>query len=274
MLATHPPTPLPATPEGGESDRVGAATHLFWDPVEDAMAALSALAASGVRRIRNHLCWSDLQPTADEWSWWRSDGLFTAAAVVGVDVLPVLVDDDPWRSRAAGVGVRSDAFERYAACAAGVVSRYGAGGAFWAEHAELTPRPLEALEVWDEPWGWWSWRPDPEPAAYARLVRAVADAVGSSVDVVASARLAAVRAHGGGDPWTEAVLAADPGLVDAVDVWSVHPVPAWEAREVAEIERVLTDRAGAPPRLWLVDSAHADTAALAPVERIYFSQAS
>src|SRR5436190_4887664 len=87
----------------------------------------------------------------------------------------------------------------------------------------LAPTPLTAIELWNDPWPAGFWRAGPVPAAYARLVRAGASAVGSrhpAIDVLASAD---VTASGGGE-WFKPLLAADPGLWRSglVDGWSIH----------------------------------------------------
>ena len=90
-------------------------------------------------------------------------------------------------------------------------------------------RPLKAVELWNEPWGYFFWRPEPDPAAYARLAGppprpcATADA---GVRGARSADLLQVRADGAVRPWFAALLDADPELPALVDGWSVHPYPA------------------------------------------------
>jgi hypothetical protein len=116
----------------------------------------------------------------------------------------------------------------FAAYATAVVRRYGPGGSFWSAHPELTPQPLTAVELWNEPFGHWAWKPNPDPAAYARLARAAAEAVKAAnpaVKVLLSGDLLQVRTDGKIVDWLRNVLAADPGLKNLVDAYSVHPYP-------------------------------------------------
>jgi hypothetical protein len=87
---------------------------------------------------------------------------------------------------------------------------------------------LNAVEVWNEPFGYWAWKPNPDPAAYARLARVAAEAVKAvdpSVKVLISGDVLQVRTDGKIVDWLRNVLAAEPGLKSLVDAYSVHPYP-------------------------------------------------
>jgi hypothetical protein len=87
---------------------------------------------------------------------------------------------------------------------------------------------LTAVEVWNEPWGHWAWKPNPDPAAYARLARAAAEAVKAAnpaVKVLISGDLLQARTDGRIVDWLRNVLAAEPALQNLVDAYSVHPYP-------------------------------------------------
>ena len=130
-------------------------------------------------------------------------------------------------------------------------------------------RPLKAVELWNEPWGHFFWRPEPDPAAYARLARPAAEAVrdaGAGVEVLVSADLRQVRADGAVRPWFAALLDADPGLPALVDGWSVHPYPeprdqgpgagpASSPYAFARVEqiRALARRRGAMRPIWITE---------------------
>jgi hypothetical protein len=50
-----------------------------------------------------------------------------------------------------------------------VADRYGVRGRFWRLHPRLTPSPVTAIELWNEPWIGEFWESAPDPAVYARL---------------------------------------------------------------------------------------------------------
>ncbi len=156
----------------------------------------------------------------------------TGAAINGVDVLAILTYPPPWASSdPSGLSSRNypprDPAD-YARYAANVAARYGRGGSFWQAHPDLTPRPLRAVELWNEPWGKWAWRPDPDPASYARLSHGAAVAVRKqdpAIQIVLPADVDQFRTDGVVSPWFHSVLDADPGLMGLVDALSVHPYP-------------------------------------------------
>ena len=56
-------------------------------------------------------------------------------------------------------------------------SAIAAGGAFWSAHPTLTPRPVEAVEIWNEPYNEAFWRTGPDVEEYRTLFVAAAQAV-------------------------------------------------------------------------------------------------
>jgi hypothetical protein len=191
--------------------------------------AVDELARGGIGWIREDFDWARIEPERGSHDWARTDELMRAAATAGVDVLAILDYSAGWATSDPGgdeeAPPREDA--DYAAFARAVVERYGAGGSFW--EGEERVRPLAAVELWNEPWGYFFWRPEPDPARYATLARAAAEAVRAAdreVEVVVPADVLQVRSDGQILPWFSALLEADPRLPELVDAWSVHPYPS------------------------------------------------
>jgi len=222
-------TPAPTQPNRA----VGVSSHLVWRPQAEITTNMRRLAASGVRNIREDFQWDVLEPAPGVYDWSAPDQLMRSAATVGVDVLAVIDYSATWASsdptgRGSIFYPPSDpsTFARFAAV---VIARYGPGGRFWAENRQLLARPLQAIEVWNEPWYDHFWRPGPDPAGYARLVEATAiavRAVAPSVAIVAAGDLIQSRADARPEPWIGAVLAVSPNLGAYVNAWSVHPYPS------------------------------------------------
>jgi polysaccharide biosynthesis protein PslG len=217
---------------GDDGDgRVGLNTHLVWAPGDAVEPVLREIRAGGVRWVREELAWRLVEPEEGRFEWDQTDNLMAAASRAGVDVLGILAYSATWAS--ADPAGRDDrypprdpsAFARYARA---VVARYGRGGAFWDEREELDPRPLRAVEIWNEPWTHSTWRPDPDPAAYARLVRAATRAirdVAPDTTIAIAGDLLQVRTDGKVVEWLGELLRADPELPSLVDVYTVHPYP-------------------------------------------------
>ncbi|HUP33399.1 MAG TPA: Ig-like domain-containing protein [Gaiellaceae bacterium] len=221
-----------ATTSVVSADRVGLNTHLVWVSQADARAVLAEARAGGVEWVREEFPWGSVEPQRGTFTWGRTDALMAAASQAHVNVLGILAYSAPWASSdPSGNGDSKypprDAAD-YARYAAAVVGRYGPGGSFWASRPDLRPRPLTAVELWNEPFGYWFWKPNPDPARYARLVRAAVAAIRSTapgVEILVAGDVLQVRTDGQIVDWLRNLRAADPGLNTLVDAYSVHPYP-------------------------------------------------
>jgi hypothetical protein len=212
-------------------DRVGVGGSLIFSSEAEIARELQRVRAGGVQWDRETFYWSLVEPARGRFDWRRPDALMTGASVAGVNVLAVLAYSAPWASSdPSGRGdvyypPRDSAdFTQYATV---VVKRYGPGGSFWAAHPKLTPRPLPAVELWNEPWWLGFWAPRADPPAYAALVRAAGAAIRRlepKVSILVSGDLLAPESTGN-DAWLTDLLAVRPSIAPYVDAWSVHPYP-------------------------------------------------
>ena len=214
------------------SGRVGLNTHLVWVSQSDALAVFKEIRAGGVDWVREEFPWSVVEPQQGTFTWSRTDAMMAAASQANVNVLGILGYSAPWASSDPSGGGDtkypprdSGAYARYAAA---VVARYGPGGAFWAARPDLQPRPLTAVQIWNEPWGYWFWKPNPNPTAYALLARRAAEAINAvnpNTTILIPGDLLQVRTDRTIVDWLRNLRAADPGLTSLVDAYSVHPYP-------------------------------------------------
>ena len=222
---------LLARDAGGDGGRIGLNTHLVWAEAGQVEPVFDELRAGGVGWVREELPWRLVEPERGRYDWRQTDNLMAAAARAGIRVLGILAYSAPWASSdPEGDDSRYPPRDvaAYARYAAAVVDRYSEDGAFWRERRDLEPTPLRAVEIWNEPWLHATWRPDPDPAAYARLARAAAEAirdVAPETTIAVSGDLLQVRADGAFREWLAELLEADPELPALVDVYSVHPYP-------------------------------------------------
>lgn len=217
--------------EREEPARLGLNTHLVWAPPGSVGPVLAEIRGLGVDLVREELPWRLVEPEQGRFDWRQTDALMEAASRRGIDVLGILAYSAPWASSdPEGDDHRYPPRDPadYARYAAAVVGRYGPEGSFWRERGELERRPLRAVELWNEPWAHSTWKPDPDPEAYARLVRAAAEAIRAvepETTIAIAGDLLQVRTDGAVVGWLDELLQVDPTLPRAVDAYSVHPYP-------------------------------------------------
>lgn len=142
-------------------------TGLAPDALDQELARLADL---GFGWVRVRLAWEEIEPQPGQWQWDTADTLVGASTRAGLE--PVLVlDGSPAWARAAYDQTGADAalappadFDDFARFAAAVATRYA-------------PQ-MRVYQVWDEPnisphWG----TRHVEPVAYARLLKAAANAL-------------------------------------------------------------------------------------------------
>jgi polysaccharide biosynthesis protein PslG len=277
LPATATPADLPSAGVAAQSTepspyagRVGMNDHMVWYDTNTITATYQSLVAGGVTHVREDLPWPNLEPVNGQFDWGRTDNLMTAASRTGMEVLGILSYSPTWAS---SQGTSGQAFPRsdadFADFARQVARRYGPGGTFWSANPNLQPKPMRALEIWNEAFGYWNARPNPDPARYASLALAGAQAiegVSSQIRIAIDGTLIQVRTDGQIRSWIEAVLTAQPTLKDHIDVYSLHPYPdpqgtspmtersdaRWDFGAV-ELVRQATSRLGAARPIWITE---------------------
>jgi polysaccharide biosynthesis protein PslG len=198
----------------GAEARVGLSSHLFWDSKGEVERELHRVSRGGIRWIREDFSWAQLEPRNDVFEWSRADTLMHGAEREGINVLAILDYSADWAASGPELTYPPGNPPEYAEYARAVVARYPG---------------IKAVEIWNEPNGWWAWRPDPDPAAYARLARLAATAVKSvrpDIQVLICGDALQQRSDGSTPEWLRAVLTAEPSLREVVDGYSVHPYPS------------------------------------------------
>jgi hypothetical protein len=127
---------------------------------------------AGVRLIRQPFAWTDFEREPA-----RFDDFVAAAADAGIHVLPVLLGPEPSAASATGGMKPPTQPERFAGWAAQMVKRYGPDGSFWKSHPDVRKLPVGSWQVWNEPNIRAFWAPEPDPAAYAQLLRTTSAAI-------------------------------------------------------------------------------------------------
>jgi polysaccharide biosynthesis protein PslG len=251
------------------SDRVGFSGSVVWYGEAEQLAYLRRLRELGARWIREDLHWGAFERSPGRWDWTVGDRLMRNASLAGVNVLGVVSYSAGWAASGATIYHPPRRVAAYAEFCRRLAERYGPHGSFWRAHPELSPRPVKALEIWNEPWAWFFWKQNPDPAAYVELLRAAATAIRSAdrdVDVLASADIFQMRSDTRASlDWFRLLLQRDPALFrNLVDAYSVHAytqrrgphdtsvVQRWRYDRVL-MTRDLAARAGASHPIWITE---------------------
>jgi polysaccharide biosynthesis protein PslG len=188
-------------------------------------AQLAAVRATGATVARSDAFWEAAEPRAPvdgrhAYDWAFDDRIATSLAAHGLTWLPIIDYTAPWAQSITGQDhspPRSPA--DYAAYAEAFAARYGSGGAFWRAHPDLTPAPVTAIEIWNEPDNPEFWTPGPDAATYARMyleARSAIDAADPAIRVLVGGLSNAAA-------FLPAMVAADPQLRGHVDGVALHP---------------------------------------------------
>lgn len=229
-------------------------------------ARMDAETSNGVDWLREEFDWSVIEPTNGQWDFSRYDNLMTEAAKRGVHILPIAINTPGWAG-ATWDTIPGDP-SAYADYVAHIAGRYGAGGSFWAQHPDLTPAPVEWVELWNEPFMPQFANGDTDPGRYARLVTAATDAgraANPNVKYLMALDSSAYDASGTEHDWLGAMYDAVPDLNAHVDGVTVHPygngglrvltrgASRWQFRRLEEIRSALVAHGAADKPVWLTE---------------------
>jgi hypothetical protein len=192
------------------------------------VAAGHAQRGVGIGLVRQRVSWARIETSPGHLDFTVYDNVMAAAAIAGLSVLPVLQEPPPWRSTAPEVDPGPDMYpprdpDAMAVLAGLLVQRYGPGGSFWTAYPQLTPAPIHSWQVWNEPNIPDFWATGPDPAAYARLLRAVGAAI-HAADPTAEVVAAGMPASALGMPladYLDGFYAA--GARGTFDTLAIHP---------------------------------------------------
>ena len=183
---------------------------------------LDEVEAGNLAFIRANVDWGQLEPRAPvggvhAFDFAGADRWVSALAAHGIrwQAIGIGASTPSWAvspsAAAAGCGGRAPPADPalVAEMMGAVAERYGRDGSFWEEHPELEALPVRDYEVWNEPNHGAFWCPAPDPARFADLFIAAAEAV-RAVDPDAN------LITGGLAPFHDTV-AASPGVAAKMD---------------------------------------------------------
>ena len=161
------------------ADRVGFTSHTSYLSQAEGYSLWQRSTGIGVRWAREDFGWSWIEGRGKgQFDWTVPDRVMTNASRLGVNVVAMAGYSPAW----ANGGRADDKYpplkaRDYADFVVALANRYGRNGTFWSANKDLRPQPVAAIEIWNEPWLWTFWKPQPDAGQYAALVRAAAPAI-------------------------------------------------------------------------------------------------
>lgn len=247
---TLAPTRAPAAPDSSVMplDRApfGLNTHLatrYFD-LDTMHVPADVVAQSGVGWAREDIHWFRVQPTPDTWDWSFTDRAMALLIQRGISIVGVIGHPPGWATSyygdpPAGVSFYAPDPQRFAAFAEATVRRYG--------------RFVKHWEIWNEPDNPHFWKPAPDAAQYALLLKWAAYGV-RRADPNATILL------GGINPFDTHFLrvVAEQGAWSSFDILAIHPYVSPTAPEAGNLGaatdgvRALMEQYGKRP-IWVTE---------------------
>jgi hypothetical protein len=208
--------------------KLGISANLRWLGSADQAATLTKLREAGVRYIREDFHWNLVEGTRGTDDWSRYDRLMREAALQGITVIAIPNAPPSWATASSVTApLSAPSLDAFTAFVRRAVERYGSRGAFWAQNPSLPKRPVTIWDIWNEPWGTWSWKGSaPDGGAYARMFKAVVE--GARPADPEARFMAEVETFTNGDvtrSFVHAMFDAVPDLGRYMDMASHHPYP-------------------------------------------------
>jgi polysaccharide biosynthesis protein PslG len=143
--------------------------------------ALAQQKAAGVQLLRVTFNWSTIEVAPNSMDFSTYDRYVLEAAKNNITFLPVLLKAPEFYSRKPGTRFAFQPRDPadMARWAVLLVDRYGPNGSLWQSNPGVTPRPITAWQIWNEPNLKQYWYPKPNAGQYRSLLRTVGDAIKS-----------------------------------------------------------------------------------------------
>jgi Beta-galactosidase len=208
---------------------------------------------AGIATERLEVAWDVVEPEQGRYDFALTDRKVLAAARARLDVLALVVRSPSWAALEPGQPFsppRDPAdFARFLRT---LVARYGPRGSLWRAHRDVTPRPVRAWQIWNEPNLVTYWTRQPFMRGYAALLdtsfRTLKRADRGSTVVMAGLANFSWRA-------LERLFARG-GRRLRFDVAAVHPFSGRPSNSVriVGLNRAVLDRHGAARKpIWLTE---------------------
>lgn len=229
-----------------------------------------AMGAARAGTYRFQLDWSNVQPNqGGPFHFSGIDERVGNAAANGIEPLPFLYGSPGYAAgsnREPPLG-SAEARQGWKGFVGEVVDRYGPGGEYWtdpalfpAQHPGADPRPIKAVQIWNEQNSPSYYHPKPSVKEYAKLVEISDEAIESangSVNLVLGGMFGTPSRNKGIYSWKYLKrLYKRNGMKKRVDAVALHPyspnLAGIEAQIELALEKIKKAGGGRPP-LWITE---------------------
>lgn len=217
-------------------------------PAETQTGAWKEMRSSGVGAARTVFAWAQAKPAEDaHFNFGLTDVYVGDAARSGVQLLPIVMSTPLWAKADAQHWWPRDP-DHLGDYTRALVRRYGPGGRFWEENAEIPKRPIRHWQIYNEPG---------RTKRYGPVLRAAYRAI-KKADRGASVVLAGITGtEGNGTPWDVLdYLYRKGGIKGFFDLAAIHMYtgkPANVLEGIKLFRRVMRENGDARTPIWLTE---------------------
>jgi hypothetical protein len=185
------------------------------------------MAANHIGYFRGGISWAGVEYAPGKYYFDPYDSLVVDLARHHIRFLAGVLETPPFYSTNPGGSAQGLEYppadpNTIGAFMAACVRRYGPGGTFWRTHPSVPYFPVRSWQIWNEPNLAKYWQPAPDPAAYARMLRAAYRAI-KSVDRRALVVTAGMPFTSVGSEISFLTRLYRGGAKGAFDVLALHP---------------------------------------------------
>ncbi len=250
LVLLQTPRIAPAAPERYapplDDAPFGLNTHLAsrYPDLETIDRPVAVIEDAGAGWVREDIHWYRIQPDPNTWDWSFTDAMVRELARRNIKIVGVLGHPPGWATPYSGDRPSAISFyapdpQRFAEFSRAVAERYH--------------RYIDHWEIWNEPDNTLFWKPKPDAAAYAEVLRLSAAAV-RSVDPDAKILLGGINPYD--TSFLRGLIAA--GVWDDFDILAVHPYVDPVSPELGNLQasldaiNALASRLGDKP-IWVTE---------------------
>jgi hypothetical protein len=225
---------------------------------QPSVGLLGRLGSGGAGTVRINLAWAYVQsgPGAP-YDWSHYDPIVAGAARSGMRVLATVYSSPVWAEPSPETPPLGAALPGFVAFVHAAAERYGSGGSFWSGHPDLPKIPITDWQLWNEENSAIFWKPAPDAAQYAGLLRSFHSAI-ASADSAARILIGGLfpTPSGGVPMGTYLAQLVRAGAGADFDAAAVHPyaqTPPAALQRVAQLRSDLRSLGAGSKPIWVTE---------------------